>query len=111
MKAIRLTKKLALKICIELWEWLAKTGNCVKRNWPGWKKYGKMDNDCPCCEYINQTSHTRECPIWKCLGAQSCFSFESPYVKWYYSATILNRKRYAQQVVNLAKKKLSELRA
>ncbi len=45
------TKREALTTCRELWVWLAENPGKKKSEWPGWKKYGEMDSDCPCCEY------------------------------------------------------------
>ena len=51
---MRLTKKKALDISIELWEDMEKTGRGHKDAWVGWKKYGKMLNDCPLCAYVGR---------------------------------------------------------
>ena len=34
---MRLSKRKALEICIELWSWLGSTGSAYKEEWPGWK--------------------------------------------------------------------------
>ncbi len=41
---MKLTQKKALMISIELWEWLKESG-LQKEDWPGWEKYGEMDDD------------------------------------------------------------------
>lgn len=71
-----LSKRLALKICYELWTWLAQNPGEYKYDWPGWEKYVKYtqgDNfkqDCPCCEWIWQQ---------KGLSADNCFSEGAEY--------------------------------
>ena len=47
---MRLTRKKAIELCIELWAWLAKTGK-RKWAWPEWEKYEEIENDCWFCEY------------------------------------------------------------
>jgi hypothetical protein len=53
-----LSKRLALKICYELWAWLAENPSKDKEDWPGWEKYIKYAQGnnfkvyCPCCEWI-----------------------------------------------------------
>lgn len=104
----KLTKKKALEICIELWTWLAETGSEYKFDWPGWKEYGDIWAHCPCCEYQKQN------PVSNCLifsginGKCTCTKEDSVYTKWN-SAGTSTRKEYAQQIVDLAKQKLSEL--
>ena len=51
---MKLTRKKAISISIELWTWLAETGSEYKHEWPGWKKYGAMVLACPFCEYSRQ---------------------------------------------------------
>ncbi|KKL78873.1 hypothetical protein LCGC14_2020530 [marine sediment metagenome] len=48
---MRLSRKKAIELCIELWTWLAKTGK-KKEDWPEWKKYGDIKNDCWFCEHL-----------------------------------------------------------
>lgn len=54
-----LTKKQAIKLCIELWTWLAETG-LRKDQWPRWPElvalYGEIWGDCWFCEYDSQMS-------------------------------------------------------
>jgi hypothetical protein len=40
---------LALDIAIELWEWLASTGDHRRIAWPGWAKYDARWKPCPLC--------------------------------------------------------------
>ena len=52
---MRLTKRKALELTIELWDWLAKNPSKTEGDWPKWKLNGgsihEMQHDCSCCEY------------------------------------------------------------
>ena len=52
---MRLTKRKALELCIELWTWLAKHPGNEKDDWPRLMcnegDIPDMANDCPCCGY------------------------------------------------------------
>lgn len=98
---MRLTKKKALDISIELWERMAKTGAKHKRTWLGWKKYGKMLNNCPLCEYVDVDkdgylkNRCKECPLnWGYIGCED--NETSQYIKWIEDAhNPFDRKKYA----------------
>ncbi len=86
---MKLTKKEAIDISIELWRWLAKTGANHKSKWPGWKKYGRIQNDCPLCEYtlflsegnrIGIHESCTDCPYAASFG--HCLSTTNPYRRW-----------------------------
>ena len=47
---MKLTKKKALEIAIELWEWIVDNPGKYKREWPGWDEYGGMLFECPLCQ-------------------------------------------------------------
>jgi len=83
-----LSKRLALKICYELWTWLAENPLRAKGDWPGWKKYINYAINlsffhyCPCCEWVKQRrnlnakqcvflSGAKYCPL-KPLWPQGC---------------------------------------
>ena len=108
---MKLTKRKALTICLELWEWLEKNPNSDKYAWPRWV-YNDGDLDvmattCPCCEY--SFSHTRygdctKCPLlglWTGEEYSSCMSPKSPYQ--------LNGKAKATGIVKITKLALSKL--
>lgn len=109
---MRLTKKKAIEITKELWGYLAETGSESKRNWSGWKNYGKMEEDCPCCEY--DVRHfadrpCRSCPLYdywgdtnRCSGGKS----DSPYNVWHDAETKAERKQAAQKIVDICDKAL-----
>ena len=48
---MRLTKKKAIELTIELWEWLAEMGNECKSEWPNWFEYDHITFFCFLCEY------------------------------------------------------------
>ncbi len=78
---MKLTKKKALEIAIELWTDLAENPGMEKHEWHGWEKYGEMDNECPFCE--RSTRHPREpacsgCPLEK--DFDGCYA--SAFGRW-----------------------------
>lgn len=94
---MKLTKKKAIAITIELWAWLAETGDENKEDWPSWKKYGEMDCDCPLCEYSKQWSGNRlscrYCPYKEQF--YGCLKPENPFKRWCDAKTARTRKKYA----------------
>ena len=106
---MRLTLKLVIIIAKELWVWMAETGSPNKEDWPGWKKYGKMKNNCkygqmknncPLCEYTLRHGGFcgGYCPYYKKFG--HCEGKDSPYLKWSEALSTKTRKRYAQEFLN-----------
>lgn len=96
---MKLSRKKAIKLCIELWEWLAKTGK-EKSDWPGWEKYDHACSYCWFCEYDRQQekryikqSNCSYCPLVKRLGIKCDESF---YDKWENAKTPRTRKKYAK---------------
>lgn len=100
---MRLTKKKAIGITIELWEWLAKTGG-QKTDWGGWGEYGKMAADCPLCEYnLRRGGYSpggeyvceEGCPFCPLQGKlwQRCYSLN--FGKWCGAYDVPRRKKYA----------------
>lgn len=105
---MKLTQRIALTICRELWQWLADNPTKGKEDWPGWEQYKKYVKrpstsiglptysficHCPCCEYVFQTNNP--CPLtnyaWEgkyrtsqyCFSALSpCVQKDSPYLEW-----------------------------
>ena len=111
-KTPRLTKKLALQICFELWDFMASSGWTNKAKWPGWEKYGYMMSDCPACEFIERRrTSCSSCParpVWG-KGDMVCFEERSPFGRWYNSRNRECRKKYARTIANRVKKLLKEL--
>lgn len=99
---MRLTRKKAIELCIELWEWLAKTGK-PKDEWPDWEKYGRdIANDCWFCEYTARQNNgyicgfggDDICPYHKKYG--HCNHTGSFYNLWEHVKTPHTRKKYAK---------------
>ena len=108
---MRLTRKKAIDLSIDLWEWLAETGG-EKVNWPGWKRNGgqhpNCDSDCFLCEYSSRVGESRtcdECPYRVRWGF--CEDWEEvtdkPYTKWRVAPSVASRKRYAQDFLGQLK--------
>ncbi len=78
---MKLTKKKALEIAIELWEWIVDNPGRWKNKWPGWAKYGWMSDDCPFCEYEERHpgKHRCNCPLKEKYG--SCYL--SAFLNWH----------------------------
>jgi hypothetical protein len=119
----KLTKRLALKICMELWQWLSQhtsiSSGSAKVKWPGWKKYfeggvSDVENECPCCEYAKRMSGEYSiasgdiacdyCPM-KSLWGDDCTDDDSAYNEWWYnSKSRTSHKKYATEIYLAAKK-------
>jgi len=87
---MKLTRKKAIELCIELWTWLAKTGK-YKEDWPKWKEYGKKLHNCWFCAYKKMCSL---CPYYQKYG--HCNSADTYYNKWKDAKTSRTRKKYAK---------------
>ncbi len=92
---MRLTRKRAIELSIELWEWLAETGK-AKWEWEGWKRYGETEADCFLCEYNDRKKpqikgdSCHYCPYHKCYTEGDYFEL------WEYAKTPEGRKKYAK---------------
>ncbi len=101
---MRLTKKKAIQISIELWTELAETGGGPddKFAWSGWEKYGEMIKGCSLCEYAlgmagGIENGCEQCPYLKMYGGK-CYGkpYTQPYAKWEVEADVPKiRKKYA----------------
>lgn len=94
---MRLTKKRAIQLTIELWEWLAETG-LWKGDWDGWKKYGHARGGCFLCEYgLRQRGRSlcAFCPYCQKFG----YCRMGVYEKWLSAHTIRTYKKYALKVL------------
>lgn len=98
---MKLTKKKAIQISIELWTWLAETGAAHKWRWQGWRKYGYMHADCPLCEYVNPLGGgCASCPYYQKFG--HCYTLltgnkglKTSFDKWCNARKVETRKKYA----------------
>jgi hypothetical protein len=97
----KLSKKAALLITRELWQWLADEQGTCKSDWPRWSRiqriYGRFEADCPCCAYAVQERITIGIAIDRCQycplegyawsqngrGSPTCqYAQASPYTTW-----------------------------
>ena len=104
----KLTKREALRICSELWAWLAENPSRNKDEWPGWCDCGEMSNDCPCCEYTLAADNgpCRKCPmrsLWTFDGDVYCLHKDSPFLAWFWARTNEERAQVAQTIANEAR--------
>ena len=96
---MELTKEQAIDKSIELWEFLAKTGD-GKGNWSRWGEFKLMgSNFCFLCEYdvnLGSLEVTNDgcphCPYFQKFG--SCEN--GVYAGWQDAVTRINRKKYAK---------------
>lgn len=103
---MRLTKKKAIEISIELWTWLAETGAEYKWDWSDWGKYGKMHSSCAFCEYSQRQAKLSEgrcdyCSYYQQFGG--CCLAGTPYDNWDVAETDETRKKYAGQFLEQLK--------
>lgn len=117
MEIKKLTEKEALQETIKMYAWFAETGDVFKESYFRENNIKVKDVPlayCYCCEYRRQNNDNVNCsccPVW--TGATSskdgCHAPSSPYRKWFEAQTSEERKRYAQEIADLAKEKLAEL--
>lgn len=100
-----LTKKKALKICVELWTWMKTQKHwTAKAKWPGWEKYGEMIEHCPCCDYAER--NCKKCPL-KSFWPDGCRTSDSPYERF---SEGRGTPKDAQKIINAARKELKKLK-
>lgn len=125
MFMIRLTKREALILVRDMWNWLSKHPFNDKDAWPGWEKYG--DNVgwpyCACCFYTLYRAHVNagvkgyskdacdKCPIlW--LWPDLCDEPVTPYTEWKKARKGKNKKnykKYARVIRNAAIKEIKKI--
>ncbi|MEJ2650175.1 MAG: hypothetical protein P8016_17415 [Sedimentisphaerales bacterium] len=115
---MRLTKKKAIELTIEMWKFLAETGK-EKGNWPGWKKY-KLDrhyyeNACFLCQWVMNQNHIKRiyeffddpdckyCPLFK-RTKESCYDVHSLYQEWFKVIDIELKKNHAKKLLEFMRK-------
>ena len=98
-RAMILTKRKAIELSCELWEWLAKTGK-KKRDWPGWEENGgkypdREGNRCFLCNYVpsHNSSCMEACPYCIAYGS-CCEKADSPYILWLRSPAMSDEKKH-----------------
>ena len=110
---MRLSRKKAIELCIELWTWLAETGK-KKGDWPEWEKYGHINFNCWFCEYDLQRRGKnkdyqmlcRSCPLGG--GFNKCLA--TYYDNWGDAKTPRARKKYAKLFLKQIKQLLTNLK-
>ena len=113
MKNFRLTKRKALEITAELWQWMVENPGNLKYQWPGWEKYGEMYGACACCEYARRHSHGPikdncvPCPLYgKWSKEEHSICDDGPYADWERSKSSKARTKHALAIVELCKTEL-----
>ena len=106
----------AIRICRDLWKWLAAHPNITnKSSWPGWNKYDGGYNSfihlCPLCEYTKR--NCSKCPLLPLWGRSSsdfgvkCEANDnSPWNRWRESLDIKSKKSAATKIWKYADKLL-----
>lgn len=91
---MRLSRKKAIELCIELWTWLALTGK-LKKDWPKWKKYKLVSPTTYCwfCIYDEQfMDDCDKCPLVpKYTGCSGTY-----FANWVSARFPRTRKKYAK---------------
>lgn len=106
---MELTARKAVELSIELWTWLAESGE-DKEDWPEWEfnggRYAEVHNDCSLCEY-DEPEDCEACPYHAKYG--SCCVCPGPYGEWVWANTQEDRKKYAKKFLKQLKKILKDM--
>lgn len=84
-----------------LWNWLAKTGNDSKWDWPGWQANGGniplLHKLCVGCQIISWNDSEGLCPVFGrwCFLDDGCHRL---FHCWFRATTIESRKRMARMI-------------
>jgi len=100
------TKRLALLVCAEHWEWVATNHAADKSKWP-MLQYLKIPLDCACCWYdVHHGDTCLKCPLlgrWANSKTSLCTDPDSPYGRWldsYDTEAAASISRLAYQVLH-----------
>ena len=110
---MKLTAKKAIELSIELWTWLAETGE-GKTDWPEWEENGgeySALSHCFLCEYNDSEGgdFPTDCQFCPCsIKYGFCRGNGKPYHGWDYSKTKTTHKKYAKQFLEQLKTLLEE---
>lgn len=105
---MKLTKEEAIKNHRKMWGWLAENPTKNKQDWPGWKKCGKIQNDCFCCELAITCGEVDcalcpfEWPKTRTDNVMDCS--KSYYGDWWEAAAPEERAKYAALIRDLPEK-------
>lgn len=109
---MRLTKKRAIELTLELWMWLYENPGKYKSDWPGWKDsggiYETVDCECFACEHAFATIRRCKSCVLLPLWPQTCTSGDNVYANWNEATTDKAKKKYAKQIVDFCKKELAK---
>lgn len=95
---MKLTREKAIELSIELWEWLAETGE-KKGKWTKWEEYDKQVHSCFLCTYAEKSpvsENCQACPYYQHFRGR-CYTMERAYIWWEDSWNKKDRKKYAKK--------------
>jgi len=109
---MKLTKKKAIELHRELWDWLYGHPSKAKEDWPRWIEHGgtipPVKDDCFLCEYARGPNggfpNCSSCPLDWGPTFYCALSSKSYFVAWAYSKTPKTRKKYAKIIRDLPEK-------
>ena len=109
---MKLTERHAIEKSIELWTWLAETGN-RKGDWDGWGEWkGELQKHCFLCEYSLQEGGgypgCLHCPYYAKYDERCFPKFGSPYLEWENARSEHDKKKYAKLFLNELKALLDD---
>lgn len=115
-----MTKRQALELCIELWDWLADNPTARKSKWIGFAEWDKMESDCPCCQYVAETTKCApirgemeeclHCPLHGFAWQGSCVDKDALYSRWLFCHNNPSlRTELAREIAAAARKALAAL--
>ena len=109
----KLTRKRAIKLHRQLWNWLAKNPDKGKGDWPEWEYNGgkiqSCNNDCFACEVTAVISGLEDC--YKCLFDWGKFPtcgtgcIKGLYSSWLVAKTKKNKAKIALEIANLPERR------
>jgi len=113
---MKLTKKKAIELHRELWDWLYHNPEKAKGDWPRWEELEKVMAQCFLCEYANRkcnlTLFQCECcplawprfDLWSRKGV-FCYQKDTPFDKWAKAKSPRIKKKYAKIIRDLPERK------
>jgi hypothetical protein len=120
---MKLTEKRAIKLSIELWQWLYDNPTLSKEHWPKNAVYDleNMKGQCFCCEYYVEYPYMKcsardngtlfKCPLMSLLLCGTAYPI-SAYVQWM-KATFIGDIEYSKKnsltILNALKKKYAKI--
>ena len=96
---MKLTKKKAREIFIELWTQLAETGAMHIMDVPAGDKVKDMEGWCPYCELFYSSGCENKCPL------DNACDYGGAYDKWHDARTKKTKKKYAKLILESGSKK------